>query len=542
MRSSRKGLLILLLSLPCLALAAAAVYMVGMETLEENPRTFLESFSWAAETLSTTGYGADTRWRSPWMVAFVVLVQFIGVFLVFLIFPIVLIPFLEERFETRLPQELSHALSDHLVVFGFGPAVSTLVEQADTHGLPTVVIEEDESVARRLVERGQKVIHGRLDDGVLDGVHLESARALVVNSTDEGNAAVILAARQMGFVGKVFTVAEEPFHRRPLHLAGADAVFTPRHMLGAALAARASDRISGGISGVQQIGSLQVYQLRVAQDSSLAGRTVGQEKIGERTGAVLIGQWVGGTLDPSPTADTVIEPGSILVVAGTDESIARLTELTTGTVALTREGPFLVGGYGEVGQKVAQLLRDVGEDVVVVSLEEAEGVDVVGDILDPTVYDALNASDAQAVILALNSDAATLFATVIVKDAVPNVPVIARVNQVENVQRMHLAGADFALSISQVSGQILARRILGEESVGVDAQLRVFKTRADGLGGRHPAELGIRERTGCSVVAVERQGGDPVVEMGPDFRFEVGDTVYLAGSTGSQRVFKQMFG
>lgn len=542
MRSSRKGLLILLLSLPCLALAAAAVYMVGMATLEGEQRTFLESVSWAAETLSTTGYGADTRWQSPWMVAFVVVMQFVGVFLVFLIFPIVLIPFLEERFETRLPHELSRPLSDHLVIFGYGPAVSTLVEQAQAHHLPTVVIEENETVARRLVERDQQVIHGQLDDGVLGGAHLKTARALVVNSTDEGNAAVILAARQAGFDGKVFTVAEEPFHRRPLHLAGADAVFTPRHMLGAALAARASGRISGGISGVQQIGSLRVHQLRVAQDSSLAGRTVGQEMIGERTGVVLIGQWVGGTLDPSPTADTTIEPGAILVVAGTDASIDRLTELATGTVPLTREGPFLVGGYGEVGQKVAQLLRDVGEDVVVVSLEEREGVDVVGDILDPTVYDRLGADRAQAVILALNSDAATLFATVIVKDAVPHVPVIARVNQAENVQRMHLAGADFALSISQVSGQILARRILGEESVGVDAQLRVFKTQADGLADRHPAELGIRERTGCSVIAVEREGGEPIVELGPDFRFERGDTVYAAGPAESQRVFKQMFG
>ena len=38
------------------------------------------------------------------MVLLVVAVQFLGVFLVFLIFPIYLIPFLEERFETRLGQ------------------------------------------------------------------------------------------------------------------------------------------------------------------------------------------------------------------------------------------------------------------------------------------------------------------------------------------------------------------------------------------------------------------------------------------------------
>jgi hypothetical protein len=34
------------------------------------------------------------------------------------------------------------------------------------------------------------------------------------------------------------------------------------------------------------------------------------------------------------------------------------------------------------------------------------------------------------------------------------VPIIARVNQSENVERIHAAGADFALSISRVAGQI----------------------------------------------------------------------------------------
>jgi Trk K+ transport system NAD-binding subunit len=74
-------------------------------------------------------------------------------------------------------------------------------------------------------------------------------------------------------------------------------------------------------------------------------------------------------------------------------------------------------------------------------------------------------ADVQAVILALNADSTTLFATVIFKDLAPNVPVIARVNRAENVERIYAAGADFALSISQVSGQLLAWRLLGKESV-----------------------------------------------------------------------------
>ena len=87
----------------------------------------------------------------------------------------------------------------------------------------------------------------------------------------------------------------------------------------------------------------------------------------------------------------------------------------------------------------------------------------------------------QAVILALSADSTTLFATVIIKDLAPDLPVIARVNRAENVERIYAAGADFALSISQVSGQLLAWRLLGKESVAIDPELRVIKVSTRGL-------------------------------------------------------------
>src|SRR6185295_10131909 len=86
-------------------------------------------------------------------------------------------------------------------------------------------------------------------------------------------------------------------------------------------------------------------------------------------------------------------------------------------------------------------------------------VDLVGDMLDARLLESAGVKQAQGVILALDTDAATLFATVILKDLAPEVPVIARVNQAENVERIHRAGADFALSISQVSGAMLAKKL-----------------------------------------------------------------------------------
>ncbi|HSN87708.1 MAG TPA: NAD-binding protein, partial [Thermoanaerobaculia bacterium] len=537
MRRSRRRLLLLMLTLPLLAVVTALLYMWGMAELEGKPRDFWQSLEWAGETLSTTGYGADARWSHPVMVLLVLAVQFIGVFFVFLIFPIYLIPFLEERFQARLPHEAEKGLTGHVVIYRYGPAVETLLEELAGAGVPTLVLEGDEDVARRLVEGGQRVVHGILSEGMLHAVRIAAARAVIANGTDDENAAFILSARQLGYPGPILALVEEPYHRRPMMLAGATAAFTPRHILGAALAARASSRISPRIAGVQQLGrNLEVAEVKVQPQSPLAGHTLNESAVGARTGATVIGQWIGGELAVADGSGLVLQPGGILVVVGSYESVDRLQELAGGAVNLRREGHFVVGGAGEVGSKVAELLRAVGEEVRLVDRRPGEGVDLVGDMMDLRILESAGAKDAQAVILALDTDAATLFTTVILKDLAPEVPVIARVNQADNVERIHRAGADFALSISQVSGQMLAKKLLGEESFSIDTQLKVLKVPTDGLQGQNPAALGIRERTGCSIVAVER-GNDVLVQFGPDFRFQPEDAVYVCGSSGGVRKF-----
>jgi Trk K+ transport system NAD-binding subunit len=475
----------------------------------------------------------------------VVIVQFAGVFLVFLLVPIYLIPYLEERFEARLPVKAEGDLADHAVIYRFGPAVENLLGELAGAGVPALVLEPDETVARRLFEQARRnvqVVHRGLDDGALTTASLGRARALIANGSDDENAALILTARQLGFEGPILALVEEPYHRRPIELAGASATFTPRHMLGAALAARASHRISPRVAGIQSLGrNLEVAEMEVRAQSPLAGKTLEEAEIGARTGATVVGQWQGGELQVMAGPGTRLEPGGLLVAVGSHDSIDRLSELTEGAVATRRHGHFVVGGGGEVGRKVAELLRVVGETVRLIDRRAGPDVDQVGDMLDLGVLAAADVRNAQAVILALNTDSATLFATVILKDLAPEVPVIARVNHSENVERIHRAGAHFALSISQVSGQMLAKKLLGQEAVAVDPQLKILKVAPDGLIGRHPADLQIRERTGCSVVAVER-GDDVLVELGADFRFAPEDTVYVCGSTAAVRRFSEAFG
>jgi len=53
-------------------------------------------------------------------------------------------------------------------------------------------------------------------------------------------------------------------------------------------------------------------------------------------------------------------------------------------------------------------------------------------------------------------------------------------------------------------------------------------------------DLHIREKTGCSVVAVER-GDDLLVEFDPEFRFRAGDSIFICGSVLATQRYAEVF-
>ncbi|HKO57081.1 MAG TPA: NAD-binding protein [Thermoanaerobaculia bacterium] len=467
---SRTRLLALFAALVVTLIVAAILYQVGMARLEGKHRTFWDGLEWAAETLSTTGYGADAKWSHPLMVIFVVIIQLAGVFLFFLVIPIFLVPFLEERFEEKLPRRADAKLHGHVIVFRFGPAVETLLQRLRAGGVPTVVVETDETQARVVVENQQAVVFSRAEEDVLDACRLDAARAIVANGRDQENAALTLRARAMGFRGEIFAFVEEPAHRKAMELAGATKAFTPRHIVAAALAAHASEVISPRLPGLDQVAGVERREVRIPPGSPVAGKPLREAKLP----AAVIGIWQRSRLNAQLRPETAIEAGAVLELVGDAASLARSAELI-GAPLLRRGGTFIVAGFGEVGRKVHELLTDAGESVRVIERRLADNVDVAGDVLDSSVLERAGVRDARALILALDSDDSTLFATVIVRDLADDVPVIARVNHARNLDNIHRAGADYALSISDISGEMLSARLLGRGTRARDEHRRAMR-------------------------------------------------------------------
>jgi len=526
LRRSTRRLIALLLLLPLLILLLGTLYMLGSTYLEGNPRSLLWSVEWASETLTNTGYGADARWNHPLMNLFVMLSQWLGIFIIFLIFPIFVLPYFEERFEARFPRSLPQ-MDGYILFHRYGPEVDFLIEELKRAGMPFVILEQQEALARSLRDRGYQVVVGDLeeDPSLLDGV--ERAKALITAADDHLDVSFIMMARERGFDGLICALAQDPLHRAPMLKVGATVVYTMEHVLAAALAARASARINPRVEGLQQLGErVGVADFRVHPESPLAGQRLGDLRLREGYGVTVIGQWISGRFVPPAGPDTRIEPRVILVAVGAHENLAKVERLAA---PIKPSGPIVVAGYGAVGHKVAEMLRDANETTIVIDQQAHEGVDVVGNLLDQRTLERARIRDASAVVLALSNDGTGVLATAIVRDYAPGVPLIARVNRIASVARLYQGGADFALSMSQVAGQILAYHLLGEKAVAVDERLKFARLGAGALVGNHPWDAGVRERTGAAVVAVERASG-VLVEFEKGFRVEREDVVFVCGT------------
>jgi K+/H+ antiporter YhaU regulatory subunit KhtT len=69
----------------------------------------------------------------------------------------------------------------------------------------------------------------------------------------------------------------------------------------------------------------------VPEDSFIADHTIGELRIGERTGAMILAtRHREGSFDTTPSASDWISGGDTLIVLGTREQVARLERLISG--------------------------------------------------------------------------------------------------------------------------------------------------------------------------------------------------------------------
>ena len=205
-----------------------------------------------------------------------------------------------------------------------------------------------------------------------------------------------------------------------------------------------------------------------------------------------------------------------------------------------RRGDVIIAGMGVVGRAVATTLSNAGFEYTTVDLVKNSTTDVVGNATERQVLREAGITDAGTVVLALPDDTATIFATFGIRELNPRIEIIARANERENVSKLYRAGADYVLSLAAVSGRTLASIVLDEEILSSGTQLKLVRTTAPGAVGESLGEADIRNRTGCTVIAAERN--DTVVtNPGASFVIEHDDEHVAAGTDEKISQFQAAF-
>ncbi|GAA0300373.1 potassium channel family protein [Halarchaeum salinum] len=521
--------------------AYALAYQWGMAHLEGRPVTFVRALGVTVQSFTSTGYGEDAPWATAPMNVLVMLMQLTGLVLLVLTLPLFAAPWVERRLEVDPPT--SSDLTDHVVVAGFSARGETLIDELVAAGVPYVILVDDREAARRHHEAGRSVVFANPETTVgFEAANVAAAHSVVLDDTDEANAMMALSARDVDDDVRIVSFAQDSDVGTYLEYAGADEVLSPHDILGRSLADKVTATVSADLGETVSISEdFVVAELPVQAGSDLDGVTLAESGIRERTGVNVVGAWFEGQFVGGPDPERPIDRNTVLLVAGAESNLESLKGETTAEHRSRAHGPVVIAGHGGVGSTVKNVLDSRGVENTVVDVTDGSAVDVVGDVSDPGVLAEAGVEEAAAVVLALGEDADTVFATLVAREEVSDVEIVARVDEADAASKVYAAGADYVMALATVSGRMLADTVLGENVMSLDIGVTIVNTDAPNLAGRTLAGADVRERTGCTVVAVERDG-TVRTDLSPDFEFHSDDRLVVAGTDEDVASFNEFVG
>jgi Trk K+ transport system NAD-binding subunit len=547
----RRNIAALLKYLAVLA-ATVALFSVLFHVImlaEDQRHSWLTGLYWTLTVMSTLGFG-DITFRSDLGRAFSIVVLLSGIVMLLIVLPFAFIrffyaPWLEAQVRLRAPRSAPPDLRDHVIICRYDPIAAGLIPRLDEFAIPYRVIEPDANTSANLYAEDIAAVTGEpTAAATYQALGADRACLVFANLGDAENTNATLAVRDSAPEVPVLALADDDNSIDILELSGASSVLALKRELGEHLASR----VTVGTPKAHRIGRFEdlVIAEFPIENTALPGRTIRDTRLRELTGLSIVAVWERGKLLPAGP-DTVLSAHSVPVVVGTEEQILELDALFV--IYRPNENPVLVIGGGKVGGAAARALRE--RDVRVTILDKSPGLEhelanaadrvVVGDAADIEVVTSAGLPDAPSVVLTTNDDATNIFLAVYCRRLNPDARIVSRVTEEWNLEAIHRAGADFALSHSSLAAKHVLSEVQSSELVvlgeGADLFVEVVPP---GLAGKTLAESGIGAQTGLNVIAVRRDGAS-LTNPPADTELAHGADLVMLGTVSQHRSFLKQF-
>jgi len=233
----------------------------------------------------------------------------------------------------------------------------------------------------------------------------------------------------------------------------------------------------------------------------------------------------------------------VLILAGSADQLASY-DAAFGVEDHGLDNRVIVIGGGRVGRAAARMLNAAGADCRIIEEQEDrirdERLYVRGNAAEIAVLNAAGLEDARAIIITTHDDDVNVFLTIYCRRLRPDVQIIARANLDRNVATLNRAGADAVLSYASL-GATAFWNVLGlNDSLVLAEGLDMFQTPVPpAMAGRSLAEAGVRQRTGCNIVAIssDADGAEMVTTPDPHEPIPADSQLVVIGDSEAQQKF-----
>ncbi len=552
--SGRRNLRQLLKLVVIVLLFVALSSMVFHVLMEREGRgevyQWFDGIYWTMVTMTTLGYGEIT-FHSGLGKLFSICVMLFGMMSMLVILPFAFIrfayePWMEAQNVARTPKSLPEETREHVIITNLDPVSRALIHKLEQYTIPYAVLVDDKDEALRLHDQGIAVAVGSSDDPeAFQNVRVEQAAMVVATGKDEANANIAFTVRELvDNRVRVVTLAKSEASIDILELAGSRNVIRLGEMMGQFLARRTigNDALAHVIGHFDEL----LIAEAMVTGTPLVGKTLAECNFREMTRTSVVGVWDRGEYKGAGP-DTAISESTVLVMAGSKEVIQNYNEVFC--IYHTEESHVVIIGGGRVGRATARALAKRGlRYTIVEEMPERIRNDkyyVEGSAARIEVLEDAKINEASTVIITTGEDDTNIYLTLYCRKLCPEIQIISRANTERNVGTLHRAGADFVASYASMGANMIFNLLKHSDILMVAEGLNVFRVELpEHLEGRTLVESEIRQRTGCSVIAIQREvdGSDKhLIHFDPTEALREGDELVLIGNIESEETFIKTF-
>ncbi len=545
-RASRRNLRVLA-QFVLLLIGMILVYSVIFHYLmawEGRRYTWITGIYWTLTVMSTLGFGDITFHTDPGRL-FSMLVLMSGTLFMLILLPFTFIqffyaPWIQAQEAARAPRQLPANTEGHVIVTNYGPVEAALIKKLTQFKYPYVILVAEVAEALRLHDLDLKVVVGELDDPeTYRRLRTDKAALVATVGGDVINTNVAFTARGVSEQVPIVATAADVASVDVLELAGCTQVLELAEMMGRSLARRVIGRDAKS-HVIGQFDKLLIAEASAAR-TPLVGRTLRDIRLRDHVNITVSGVWERGRYQ-NAGPDTLITETTVLVLAGTRDQLDEYDSLFC--IYHASEVPVVILGFGRVGAATARALDQQSIEYRVVEKRSRQKHDdrlIVGDAADLEILTQAGIMETSAVVITTHDDALNVYLTLYCRRLRSDIQIISRATLERNIQTLHRAGADFVISEASMGANAIFNLLRRSDVLLLAEGLDVFKVHVPpSLAGKTLVEGAVRQRTGCSVIAIHGKDGLQV-NPGPDVTLPADAEMFVIGTEESQQRFLDLY-